>query len=97
MQQSLVVAKILLFTDAWKNRLKHDLRYWKLFVIYNENTNTMTYIFKFKNQGNKVKFCDGGKIHVGSSLASPKREGERSYEKFIVEGELYLLDLNCDI
>ena len=54
-QHSVAAAKILLKTDAWKSPLKKDLRYWKSFIVYIDNTNTLTYISGFMNQGNKVR------------------------------------------
>lgn len=54
-QHSVAAAKILLKTDAWKSPLKKDLRYWKSFIVYSENMNTLTYISGFMNQGNKVR------------------------------------------
>lgn len=48
-------ASFLLNIDAWRNPLKNSLRYWKFFIVYSENRNTLTYISGFMNPGNKVK------------------------------------------
>lgn len=54
-QYNVFAAKILLVTNAWKNPLKQNLRCWKAFVVYSDNTNTLVYISGFMNQGNKVR------------------------------------------
>lgn len=54
-QHNVAATKILLKTDAQKKPLKIDLKYWKSFIVYSDNPTTLTYIFRFMNQGNKVR------------------------------------------
>lgn len=54
-QHSVEASKLLLKTDAWNSPLKSAFRYWKSFIVYSDNTNTLTYISGFMNQGNKVR------------------------------------------
>lgn len=84
-QHSLEASQMILQDDEYQHELKHDLRYWKSFIVWSDDWDKLRKISAFLNANNKVKAFESswaanivGAREVWIAHGSPPKERENA-------------------